>query len=262
MNDAYQFGYKPNSSTTCALICLYNKITEILKNDVLGVAVVSLDFSKAFDTISHSILINKLCELSFPPNFISWTRSYLSERTQRVILDNTLSDLLSISSGVPQGSLLGPFLFILYISHLITDHYVKYADDTTFLQPITKDINTSNKNLRETFANIQSESSNIKLHLNPSKSKLMIIAKTQDVSLLDPITIPNVDRVDKLKLLGMHLRSDLKWDDHISAIVTKSSRINEFMSCAQSDHYIRMIYSCEFLKAVYLLYLTMAAQSS
>ena len=221
--DPHQYGYKPQSSTTCALIHLHNIITKLLDSGFRAVAAVSLDFSKAFDTISHHLLLQKLSDLLFPVSFIKWTMAYLDARTQRIAINNTFSTALPITSGVPQGSILGPYFFILYISELKTENYTKYADDTSFVTGISHDLPKSNELLNNTFRTIQRQSSCLKLSLNSSKSKLLIICKATNEN-FDSISIPGVEKVTQLKLLGVHFTSTLKWDTHIAATIKKASK--------------------------------------
>ena len=223
--DKYQFGYLPLSSTTCALIHLLDRITAILEeDDAMGVAVLSLDYSKAFDTITHSTLINKLHLFNFPPGFIAWISSYLYNRTQRTVIGNFMSQPVPITSGVPQGSILGPYLFIFYTAE-ITDglgsNYMKYADDTSLLAKITANIHGSETSVRQTFDSIKEKSESANLHLNVSKSKLLICSKSSNCP---TITIPGVENVSSLKLLGLTITNNIKWDTHIQDLLSKCSR--------------------------------------
>ena len=141
--DPNQFGYVANSNTTCLLIKLHDYVTKALEHsNVDSVAIVTFDFFNAFDTISHDILLRQLTSLNFPVCDIQLIYSYVTNRRQRVRYKCNYSTICSISSGVPQGSILGPFLFILYIADLLpldpTTFYAKYADDLTLAIPIRK----------------------------------------------------------------------------------------------------------------------------
>ena len=131
----YQFAYKKHSSSTTALIDMHNKVTHSLeKSEVAGVIIISFDFAKAFDKIPHIKLIDRLISLDYPENFILWIASYLQNRSQCVKINQTRSDSIEISGGVPQGSVLGPFLFMLYLSsykpYYNSSYPVIFADDT------------------------------------------------------------------------------------------------------------------------------------
>ncbi|CAB4027542.1 Hypothetical predicted protein, partial [Paramuricea clavata] len=128
-----QFGFRPKYSTTTALS---NFADEVLLNMEQGnlCGAVFLDLAKAFDTVDHCILLSKLSAIGVSPSSIKWFESYLSNRKQRTSCGNELSDALPVTVGVPQGSILGPLLFVVYINNLpdavINSEVTLYADDT------------------------------------------------------------------------------------------------------------------------------------
>ena len=113
----YQFGFRSNHSTTLALIEVLDKIYKNLdqQNYVIGTF---FDLSKAFDTVSHEILLQKLSYYGIRGNALSWIKSYLNNRQQYVSIDKTNSATKVVSYGVPQGSVLGPLLFLLYVNDI------------------------------------------------------------------------------------------------------------------------------------------------
>ena len=131
-----QFGFRKHHSTNHAVITLIDQISAALD---CGKAVVGcyIDLKKAFDTVNHRILIEKMQRYGIRGHILDWFKSYLNNRKQFTHINHTNSNLNSISCGVPQGSILGPLLFILYIndisniSHLM--HTILFADDTTIL---------------------------------------------------------------------------------------------------------------------------------
>ena len=128
---ANQFGFRRGRSTEDQLLIMYD---QVIKETVRGnsVEVVYLDFSKAFDLVSHEILVEKIRLLGFDPQIIEWIRSFLANRTMVVRVNGVLSEAVGVGSGVPQGSVLGPLLFLLYVNHIVKDvggHWTAFADD-------------------------------------------------------------------------------------------------------------------------------------
>ena len=138
----HQFGFQKNKSTTYTVLDIYTEIVNSLDNGDLACSVF-LDFAKAFDIIEHKILISKLENYWLKGTVLQWFESYLSNREQVVKIDNVLSKKRFISCGVPQGSILGSILFLLYINDIKNSSLILifflFADDTSTLL-INKDI--------------------------------------------------------------------------------------------------------------------------
>ena len=192
-----------------------------------SIIALSFDISKAFDTVCHDTLLATLYSLGLPSNFINIMKSYLQNRLQRVKYKSYCSDILPITSGVPQGSVLGPLLFNLYIASLVpsdsTTLSFKYADDTTFVLSIP-----NNRNVHEI---ISEEIKHVKrwclahgLSLNDSKTK--ILPFTNNTSLNQPINFDNLSNyvVNHIKIVGYTIDINLQWSKHINDMIVKISR--------------------------------------
>ena len=136
-----QFGFRSQSSTTYALISLHNFVTEKLDSpQVKGVQIFALDLSKAFDMLRHDLIIQRLIDCNLSWSLVTWIASYLSNRTQSVRYNNLISNTNVITSGVPQGRILGPAIFDVVFGVLNsvsnTSALFKYADDVTLAVPI------------------------------------------------------------------------------------------------------------------------------
>ena len=223
-----QFGFRPGSSTSFPLTLLVDQITEALdeKEYLLGMF---LDLSKAFDTVDHKILLHKLEHYGIRGNIHKWFISYLANRKQFVEVNSVKSDVLGISHGVPQGSILGPLLFLLYINDLpnISEslYFLIFADDTNvFLRHKCK--NRLQDQMNSEISKLALWMKINKLSLNINKSKAMLFTnKNEPNNLIIKIEDTNIEFVTQTMFLGVILDNKLKWENHIHYITNKIAKV-------------------------------------
>jgi exonuclease III len=234
-----QFGFRPKSQTNHVIQKMMNKIAEESEKGRVTLATY-LDLSKAFDCLQYNKLFAKLKALGFDNKTMKWFESYLSDRKQCVDLEGVISAWENVELGVPQGSIIGPVLFLLYINDVNRSDsdatFTKFADDTTVLisgasiQDATERMNKSMYNIDKWFAQN-------KLNLNPSKTRYMIFNPARgdpdkDKEHLVKIGDEYLQRVWKngkekaFKLVGVWIDEELKWKHHIEGVSKKVNSAN------------------------------------
>ena len=233
-----QYGFRTGHSTEMAALELIDRLYQAMDNGTVPFCIY-LDLSKAFDTLNHDILLEKLCYYGIQNTELKLFKSYLSERQQFVDIEGTKSSTLSLSTGVPQGSILGPLLFIIYMNDMsVASSLFKailYADDSTLCSTLCSfnsmynmDEGTVTKSLH-----INMELSKIsdwlklnKLSLNASKSKYMVFHTSQKHVVYPKLEIDLVmiEQVEKFNFLELILNEHLNWKCHIEYISSKISR--------------------------------------
>jgi hypothetical protein len=223
-----QYGFRTNHTTHMALIDLLTKVNDALikKHHVLGIF---LDLSKAFDTINHNILTTKLEHYGIRGIALQWFRHYLTNRQQFVYVHSTKSSLKPLTCGVPQGSILGPLLFLIYINDITQVStelsYIIFADDTNLLisHPDYQELqNITNRELSKLSKWFKSN----KLSLNIKKTNCMTFSlsrhKKHNINLF--IDDQPILQVESTKFLGITVDRKLTWTAHINNILVKASR--------------------------------------
>ena len=229
-----QFGYKKYHGTETLLLKVVNDILVGLDSKS-GVVLILIDLSAAFDTVCHNKLINILAnELKIQGTALKWFKSYLTGRTQRVVIGDTLSEPLELSFGVPQGSVLGPILFNIYVaslSNIFCDagfQTLSYADDNAGYQAFSLSCADTvlNEYVPTLLHNISNWMQQYFLKLNEDKTKLIVFGSKffKSNMSINSITTTNgevISVVDKVKYLGAYLDDRLSMKHHINKITSQ-----------------------------------------
>ncbi len=224
-----QHGFQKGQSCVTQLLEHSNTITLAL-NDKFSVDVVYLDFSKAFDKVSHSHLIYKMRSKQIPEQLIKWTQAFLTNRRQRVVLQGEYSEWLPVTSGVPQGSVLGPLLFSIYIDDLdeiLAPNTIigKFADDTKLTQIYRQEnMSEETRKLQMSIDNIGKWCTTWELPINSSKCAVIHYGKSNIVNTyyINGVIIPKVNEV---RDLGILQSNNSKYKTHIQNISKKARKI-------------------------------------
>ena len=238
-----QFGFRSKHSTSHAVLSMVQEIREATEqgNTAIGVFV---DFKKAFDTVNHSILLKKLDHYGLRNTANNWFRSYLSNRQQQVIIDGCESSLRPIAHGVPQGSVLGPLLFLVYINDLhqsirnsTTRHF---ADDTNILH-IINNKNINKNPFRKLNADLKSLHNWLlanKISLNAAKTEVVAFRKKGQQLPKGKLILHGqpLDYQNHVKYVGLILDEHLTFQPHQDILNAKLKRANNLLSIAR--HYV------------------------
>ena len=243
-------GFRQNHNTSSALIQMYDGWVEAAENGVC-----MLDMSAAFDVVDHPLLLQKLRLYGFDQRSLAWMTSYLSERSQSVCIDGTLSDPLAVTVGVPQGSILGPLCYIIYTNDLpetiftCQAHHPRtrkfsthcadcgsvccFADDST-LSISHSDPDVLTEKLSEKCSLLSEYLTSNRLKLNDDKTHLILMTTSQNRRLKNPqiqVQTPNetINTSNSEKLLGGFIHEDLKWKEHI--VDNENSLIKSLTTC-------------------------------
>ena len=232
-----QYGYRKRHSTESACLELIDKLSHQLDSNQTPLCLF-LDLSKAFDTLNHEILLSKLQYYGLSDTPLKWFSSYLSERQQYVELNGSKSNTSYINTGVPQGSILGPLLFIIYINDINNASKIfqasLYADDTS-LNTVINAFNVNPSHLVSSAINdelylISEWLATNKLSLNTSKTKYMLFRFPQK----SPKNLPKlelkinnvpIEQVRTFDFLGLVISDTLSWKDHVNKISLKISKV-------------------------------------
>ena len=227
-----QHAYRPLGSTTSALVDICDHVTADLDSkNVCHLNMFCLDLSKAFDKLNHNRLINFLSSAGMNHGILRWLSSYLCSRSMCVRIRDNLGPIFAASSGVPQGSVLGPFLFAAFLGDVTFSgkniKCIKYADDITLIEPLSSD-QVSSVSIQDCITIFEQKG----LFVNPNKCKQMhICRKLQCTANLMDCGFINVS---SMKVLGCVFTYRFSWDMHVSHVLKAVSRRLHIIRCMKS----------------------------
>ena len=191
-----------------------------------NVDVIYLDISRAFTCVPHNRVLSKLYNFGIKGSLLGWFRSFLKERRQRVRVNNRMSEWVEVTSGVPQGTILGPLIFLLYINDIADDLNATcrlFADDC-LLYKCYSEFQETNR-LQEDLNKLEIWSNRWLLEFNPSKCKVMYISNRKSIKKADYfLNGQKLESVEFEKYLGVYIQSNLKWSKHVNYVYQDSMR--------------------------------------
>jgi hypothetical protein len=223
-----QHGFRKKLSCNSQLITTMHSILERVDGGEC-VQVATLDFAKAFDKVSHGLLIAKLKKYGIPDQLVEWIEDFLYGRYQQVILNGVASEYQAVTSGVPQGSVLGPSLFLFYINDIVLDVNSEirlFADDVLMFSTVRDE--TSVRLFQRDLDTLQSWATSWKMCFNTSKCNVMYVGNTPKdfkEDLTYELCGDVLKRVESTKYLGVEICANLKWEHHINKLANKAYRV-------------------------------------
>ena len=235
-----QHGFRAKRSTVTQLIITIHDLAKTLQ-DNKSVHAAILDFIKAFDKVPHQRLLRKLEYYGIRENLLKWFESFLIGRTQSVICDGSQSKSIMVTSGVPQGTVLGPLLLLLYVNDLpanLQSSVRLFADDALLYGIISNEVDCNR--LQADLFKLERWQDRWKMKFNPSKCKIICISTKKSPPLKKYVFCGSeLDQVDSVSYLGVTLTNNLKWSQHVSSVSGKASKVlgsikRNFWNCPRS----------------------------
>ena len=223
-----QHGFLRKRSCVTQLLSVFHTIGHDLDKNI-QTDVLYLDFAKAFDSVDHAIVLEKLRGYGVTGSVLGWFADYLNGRTQRVVVDGVASTWSPVTSGVPQGSILGPLLFVIFINDLpdVVQNGTEtalYADDTKLHNTITSTDDC--KCLQQSLTNLNCWSVQNNIRFNAPKCKVLTITRKKSPVTYDyKLGTESLTRVDSEKDLGVITSSGLSWELQINCVISKANKM-------------------------------------
>ena len=231
-----QFGFRKGSSCEMLLVDMIHNIAMALDCGAT-VDVVAIDMAKAFDTVPHDLLILKLQSYNVSTQVVDWFQAFLMGRKQFVALNGKKSCEVDVLSGVPQGSVCGPILFLIYVNDLtkmLTSNSGLFADDSSIYRPITCE--EHRLALQEDLDRVAQWCHTWRMNLNTDKTKVLSVSRNKYFD--DPeyrIGGEILEVTDKISVLGVSINNKLKWNDHVSKLCAKTNSDVRFINRVLHD---------------------------
>lgn len=223
--DINQFAYRPKSSTVCALIEMVDFIASGLQDrSVSACHLASLDLAKGFDRVTRHLLVSKMIRDNFDGFLVTLISNYMKSRQIRVRWKNEVSSCSTVSSGIPQGSSIGPILFAYFVSDLTLQcsdcKMVKYADDVFLMSTLRNDFCTSP--LVHALVDVNRWALSNSMVIKSEKSKQMIFRKSSFEN-KSSFSLTDIPMMRQLRILGILFDENLKWNSHVMEMCKKAS---------------------------------------
>jgi len=225
-----QHGFRQHRSCETQLVATINDLAVAL-NKGTQVDVILLDLAKAFDTVPHNRLVHKLSTYGINGHLLQWIKSFLMSRSQQVTVNGQLSSTTQVISGVPQGSVLGPLLFICYVNDMpeeIKSTLKLYADDALLYREIHSP--EDSKILQEDINTLQKWAERWMMKFNPVKCEhLRVTNKSSPIVTQYFINGIKICQVPQAKYLGVHIDETLSWNSHVDFVCNKANNVRAFL---------------------------------
>ena len=221
-----QFAYMPGRGAAVAMTLMYDQITRFLDSHSGAVRILTIDFEKAFDKLPHDRIMESCITFNLPRQAALWISDFLVDRKQRVRVNMSLSSWYPSRQGVPQGSLLGPLLFCMVMDDFkpiqSSSSVIMYADDLTILHFVRS---AEDDRQQSEWDNVVSWSQTVGLPINFSKCANMNVITKKNLPLVPVLTHNgHLQTASVIKILGVYLSADLKWNEHVNRMTKKASQ--------------------------------------